>query len=115
MAFDQNLDARIKEILAEKNTDYTFKNMMGGVCFLVDDKMIAGVVKDKLMARIDPEFHPEALKMEGCGEMDFTGRPMKGFVFVENSGIDSDDKLGFWIQKCLDYNPKAKSSKKKKK
>ena len=64
------------------------------------------------MARIDPEFYEETLKKPGCSEMNFTGKPMKGFVFVNSDGIDTEDELGFWIQEGLDFNPKAKSSKK---
>lgn len=80
---------------------------------MVDDKMCVGVVKNNLMVRIDPEIHGEALTRKGCREMDFTGRPMKGFVFVEPEGIDMDEDLQYWIQRALDYNPRAKSSKKK--
>ncbi len=66
------------------------------------------------MARIDPEIYDEALSKPGCHEMNFTGRPMKGFVQVEPEGIDMDDELEHWINLCLEFNPKAKSSKKKK-
>jgi hypothetical protein len=45
--------------------------------------------------------------------MDFTGRPMKGYLFIESEGVDMDEDLDFWVEKCLDFNPKAKSSKKK--
>jgi hypothetical protein len=71
-------------------------------------------VKNELMARIDPEIHEKALSGKGCREMDFTGRPMKGFVFVEPEGIDSDDDSEHWVDRCLDFNPIARSSKKKK-
>ena len=80
---------------------------------MVGGKMCMGVEKDKLMARIDPEFYNSALEKNGCHEMNFTGRPMKGFVFVDPHGIDMDKDLEYWIQLCLDFNPKAKSSKKK--
>ena len=82
---------------------------------MVDDKMCIGIVKNELMARIDPDFYHVALAKKGCKEMNFTGRPMKGFVFVEPDGIDMDKDLEFWVNLCLDYNPKATSSKKKKK
>ncbi|TAK49323.1 MAG: TfoX family protein [Saprospiraceae bacterium] len=88
--------------------------MMGGLCFLVDHKMCAGVVDDKFMGRIDQAIYEEALTKKSCREMDFTGRPMKGYVFVEPQGIDSNKDLEYWVQLCLDFNPKAKSSKKKK-
>ena len=79
---------------------------------MVDNKMCVGVVKSRLMARIDPEIYGEVLSRSGCREMDLTGKPMKGFVFIEPEGIDMDNDLNYWIQLCLDFNPKAKSSKK---
>ncbi len=87
--------------------------MMGGLCFMVDDKMCIGIVKESLMARIDPEEEDDLLSKEGSKPMDFTGRPMKGYLFIEPEGVDMDEDLDFWVEKCLDFNPKAKSSKKK--
>ena len=81
---------------------------------MVDDKMCIGIIKNELMARIGPNAYPQALKKKGCKEMKFTGRPLKGYVNVEPSAIDLDEELEYWIQLCLDYNPLAKSSKKKK-
>lgn len=86
------------------------KEMFGGVAFMVDDKMCVGINRDKksgvdrLMARIGPGFHEEALKRPGCREMDFAGRPMMGFVFVHPEGYASDEDLKFWIEKTLDFN-----------
>lgn len=114
MAYDTFLAERIRIQLQERQVAFEEKKMMGGLCFLVDDKMCLGVVKENLMARIDPEIYEDALKRKGCREMDFTGKPMKGFVFVEPQGIDFDSDLGDWVQLCLDFNPKAKSSKRKK-
>lgn len=114
MAYDENLADRIRNLFREKKIAFEEKNMMGGWCLLVDDKMCVGVVKNSLMARIDPDIHQDVLSRPGCREMDFTGRPMKGFVFVEAEGVDLDKDLEEWVQLCLDFNPKAKSSKKKK-
>lgn len=113
MAYDEYLEERISRILEQKKIAFQAKRMMGGLCYLVDDKMCVGIVKEELMARVDPEIYPELLEMNGCKEMNFTGRPMKGYVFVEPSAIDRDDQLQFFIDKCLEFNPKAKSSKKK--
>lgn len=114
MAYDEQLADRMRRILKEKKIGFVEKKMMGGLCFLVDEKMCVGIVKNQMMARINPEIQAEALKKKGCREMDFTGRPMKGFVFVEPEGVDFDEELDEWIQLCIDYNPIAKSSKKKK-
>jgi len=89
------------------------KRMMGGICFLVEDKMCVGVIKQNLMARIDPDIYEKTLSKPGCKEMDFTGKPMKGYVFVEPEGVDMDIDLEEWIELCLDFNPKAKFGKRK--
>lgn len=112
--YDLHLADRMAKILHEKGVSFEEKKMMGGLCFMVDDKMCFGINKDEMMARIDPEFYETALKKPGCKEMRFTGRPMRGFVFLEAEAIDSEKDLEYWIQCCLDFNPKAKSSKKAK-
>lgn len=114
MAYDERLADRIRQVLAEKGVDAEEKKMFGGIAFMVDDKMCVGVVKEEVMARVGPEKHEEALKAEGARTMDFTKRPMKGFVFVQPEGVDQDDQLEMWVQWCLDYNPLAKASKKRK-
>jgi len=114
MAFDELLADRIKSVLDEKNSLFEEKQMMGGLAFMVNNKMCVGVVKNKMMARIDPDIYEDAITKEGCRPMDFTGRPMKGWIFLEPEGIDLDDDLSYWVELALEYNPKAKSSKKKK-
>ena len=113
MAYNEQLAERIRISLMKKKIHSVEKKMMGGLCFMVNDKMCVGIVKDNLMARIDPEIYEKALSKKGCSEMDFTGRPMKGYVYVEPNGILYDKELEYWVQLCLDFNPKAKSSKKK--
>jgi len=114
MAYDENLASRIRGFFEEKNVATEEKRMMGGLCFMVDGKMCVGVEKDRLMARLDPEVYEASLKRKGCQPMDFTGRPMKGFVFVTEEGIRTRRDLSRWLRLALEFNPKAKSSKKKK-
>jgi TfoX/Sxy family transcriptional regulator of competence genes len=115
MTYDNFLADRIKWILDSRKIAYTEKKMFGGNAFMVDDKMCLGIIKEKLMARIDPEFYDEALTKNACKPMDFTGKMMKGFVFVLPEGIELDRDLEFWVEKCLEYNPRAKATAKKKK
>jgi len=115
MAYDEYLADRIRLKFKELNISFEDKKMMGGLCFLVDDKMCVGIIKEKMMARIDPEKTEEAFKKKGCREMDFTHKPMKGFIYVEPEGIDQDEELAYFIRLALEYNPMAKSSKKKSK
>ncbi len=116
MAYDEHLAERISRVLQDKKVpNIKEKKMMGGLTFMVNEKMCVGIVKNELMVRINPEQHDEALSRRGCRTMDFTNKPMKGFVFISPEGIDLDVDLEAWIQIALDYNATAKSSKKKKK
>lgn len=115
MAFDEYLADRVNRILKDKKVDFLAKKMMGGLCYMVDDKMCVGIVRDELMARIGPEVYEETLKRDGAKEMNFTGRAMKGYVFVDAEGIDMDEDLEHYVQLAIDFNPLAKASKKKKK
>jgi TfoX/Sxy family transcriptional regulator of competence genes len=112
MAYDEFLVERIKRELQSKNIAFEEKKMFGGWCAMVENKMCVGVVKNELMARIDPMDYDSSLTKRGVRPMDFNGRPMKGYLFVSGEGIDADDSLNFWIDLCLSFNPKAKSSKK---
>lgn len=111
MAYNEKLANRIRELLLNKRS-VEEKKMMGGLTFMVNNKMCVGILKDDLMARIDPEVYESALERRGCREMDFTGRPMKGFVFIDPEGTKSKKDLEFWIKLALDYNKRAKASKK---
>ena len=113
MAYNEFLADRIRLVLKNKQVNFEEKKMMGGLAIMVNDKMCVGVIKDNLMARIDPDVYEEALTKKGCREMDFTKRPMKGYIYVDAEGSDMDKDLEAWIQLALDFNPKAKSSKKK--
>ena len=113
MAFDEKLAGRVRKNLS-KQSDVEEKKMMGGLTFMVNGKMCAGILKDDLMARIDPNVYEDALKKNGCRAMDFTGKPMKGFVFISPDGTSDRKDLLFWLKLALDFNKKAKPSKKKK-
>lgn len=112
MAYDEHLAERISGVLKEKKVRYEAKNMMGGLCYMIKDKMAVGIVKDSLMVRIDPDLYELSLKKKEVRTMDFTGKVLKGFLLVDPVAIDMQKDLEHWIQLCLDFNPKAKSSKK---
>lgn len=112
MAYNEKLARRIGESLVLlKNVKE--KEMMGGLTLMVNDKMCIGIIKDELMCRIDPELQETALKKVGCRIMDFTGKPMRGYVVVNEKGIKTTREFEYWINLCLDFNERAKSSKKK--
>lgn len=110
MAFNEKLSDRIREALVNE-LEVEEKYMFGGVCYMVKNKMCIGVVGDEMMCRINPEKAEEVLEKKGCRPMDFTGRPMKGYVFVSDDGMKSKKDFDYWIDLCLEYNTMAKASK----
>lgn len=121
MAYDEFIADRIRNVFRQKKVSFEEKKMFAGLCFMVHDKMCCGIHYDKkketdlLMARIGEDASEAALQRAGCYPMDFTGRPMKGYVFVTPEGYDTDEDLDYWIQLCVNFNPLAKASRKKKK
>lgn len=113
MAYDEQLASRGRVVFPRRKVAFTEKRMMGGLCLLVDDKMCVGVEKERLVVRLDPEVYEAALKRKGCAPMDFTGRPMRGFVFVKKAGFTVACDLDSWLSLALEFNPKAKSLKKR--
>ena len=112
MAYSEKLANRIRERISTlKSVDE--KEMMGGLTFMYNKKMCVGIIADEMMCRIDPERQDEALSKRGCRIMDFTGRPMKGYVMVADEGMKSKTDFEYWINLCLEFNKKTKSSKKK--
>jgi TfoX/Sxy family transcriptional regulator of competence genes len=114
VAYDEKLAARTREIISKTHKITEEKKMFGGLCFMVNNKMCVGVEKERMMVRLDPAVYNEVIEMEGCHPMDFTGKPMKGYVFVDATALTTQKKLAYWIQLALHYNAVAKASKKKK-
>ena len=113
MAYHQILANRIREQLQELE-GIEEKEMMGGLSFMLNDKMCIGMIKDEMKCRIDPALYEDALEKTGCHEMLFTGKPMKGWVMIEESGLQNARDFNYWIGLAVDYNQHARSSKKKK-
>lgn len=113
MAFNEHLADKLRQALSERKVAFEEKNMMGGLCIMVDDKMCVGVIKDDLMARVGPHVYDDALKQPNARIMDFTKRPMKGYLYVNAEGWDDERELNEWLDHCLTFNKEAKSSKKK--
>lgn len=115
MAYDLDLADAVEASLIRLESPFEKKKMFGGLCFLVDQKMCLGIMKSFLMARVGPDYYEQALAMNEVRPMDFTRIPMKGYVYVTIEDLSQSAKIDFWVNKCLEFNPKAKSSKKKKK
>jgi TfoX/Sxy family transcriptional regulator of competence genes len=114
MAYNEKLADRTREIIARSHKNIEEKRMFGGLCFMVNDKMCVGVKEERIMVRLDPAKHDEAMEKDGCNAMEHSGKVMKGFVFVDIETLNTTKKLEYWIKLALDYNKIAKPSKKKK-
>ncbi|HCS20892.1 MAG TPA: RNA methyltransferase [Bacteroidetes bacterium] len=113
MAYNENLANRIRERFADL-PNVEEKTMMGGLTFMYNGKMCVGIIGDELMCRIDPELHEDAVEKPGARTMDFTNRPMKGYVMIDDTGMTQQKDFDYWIGLSLDFNSRAKASKKKK-
>jgi len=99
MAFDEGVAERLRSIFAG-HADIVEKQMFGGLAFMHAGNMCCGIIGDVLMARVGPTAYAEALKQPYVREMDFTGKAMKGFVYVDPAGFSEDDDLLRWIHLC---------------
>ena len=115
MPYNEKLADRVREIISLTHKNIEEKKMFGGLCFMVNDKMCVGVESGRMMVRFDPVMTDELMEKEGCSPMDFTSKVMKEFAFVDIDTLNTKKKLEFWIKLALEYNEKAKASKKKKK
>lgn len=114
MSYNESLANRTREIISLTHKNVEEKKMFGGLCFMVNDKMCVGVEQERLMVRLDPEKYEEVIQKEGCTPMDFTGKVMKGFVFVNVNALKTNKQLEYWIKLALEFNAVVKASKKEK-
>jgi len=83
--------------------DIAEKRMFGGVAFLLEGKMTCGVVGDDLMLRISPEDFDAALGKDHIRPMDFTGRPMRGFLYLSREGWENHKTRKLWVDGGIAY------------
>ena len=96
MACDESLVIRLRHELSAV-PGIGERRMFGGVCFTLHGNMLCGVAGDEIMVRVGPDAYPTALERTHAREMDFTGRPMRGYVFVVAAGVRNTDSLREWI------------------
>lgn len=101
VAIDEGLAERIRSITGG-DPRISERKMFGGLCFMLDGNMCFGVLGDEIMVRVGAAAYDEALALPHAREMDFTGRSMRGMVYVEPDGIAEDDDLSTWLQRGLD-------------
>lgn len=102
MSYDEGLAERVRELLHSQQ-NIAEKKMFGGLAFMSRGYMFIGILGDVLMARVGPEYYEQALSQPYVREMDFTGKPMRGYVFVDPPGFEEDAELYDWVQRCHDF------------
>ncbi len=113
MAYDSGLAERLTDYFSDRS-DVEVKKMFGGLCYMVAGHMCCGIVNDRLMARVGPEHYQACLRRPHAMEMDFTGKAMKGMVYVLPQGYESDADLTRWVSVCESFvstlPPKSESA-----
>lgn len=99
MPFDEGLAERIRDVL-RSDQNITEKKMFGGLAFISGGYMFIGISGEALMARVGPKNYQKVLSLPYVREMDFTGKPMKGYVFVDPPGFEDDSDLSNWVAMC---------------
>lgn len=102
MPYDEQLASRVRGLLQRKR-GVTEKRMFGGLAFLHNGNMIVGVSRDLLIARIGPDAYEEALQEEHVREFDFTGRPMRGWVVIDEAGLVQFAAVKAWTDRAFEF------------
>jgi len=111
MAYNEKIAQRIRTALSDLSS-IEEKKMFAGIAFMVNGKMFITASKNRIMCRIDPELHNVVVKKQGCGTVEMGGRHYKGFVYVSEGSIKTKKDLDYWIGLALDFNKRAKASRK---
>lgn len=115
MAYNEILADRISRILINEQVPFEEKKMFGGIAFMIQDKMCIGIVKEDLMLRVLDERYEETLNLHGAREMDFTGRSLKGFIYVDAAALNNDANLLKWVEMGIQFGKHGKLKSKSKK
>ena len=111
MAYDEKLAARVREALSKKRS-VTEKKMFGGLAFMLRGHMACGVVGDDLMARVGPDAYDDALTEPHVRPMDFTGKPLKGMIYVGPAATKNARSLAKWVSRSADFTASLPAKKK---
>jgi hypothetical protein len=102
MAYDESLAERVRDVL-DGDPRVHEQKMFGGLAFMVSGHMTVGIAGDDLMVRVGPDGYEDALAQPNAREMDFTGKPMRGLVYVSPSGIADAAALDAWVERGLAF------------
>ena len=102
MSYEEAVAERVRSALSRRK-NVAERKMFGGLTFMVGGHMCCGVVGDELMIRVGPDQYDEALSHKHAREMDFTGTPLRGFLFVEPKGFATEAALAEWLEKAVSF------------
>ena len=102
MAYDQKLAIRLRQVLSQ-SPGIIEQKMFGGLCFLLDRKMICGVLKDDLIVKIGRKNHERIATQKHVRPFDFTGKPMMGMIYVAPAGLKTKKELSKWVELAKEY------------
>jgi TfoX/Sxy family transcriptional regulator of competence genes len=102
MSYDDTLAIRVRQALSDRD-DVVEKKMFGGLCFMVNGAMCCGLTQTEFMVRVGPEQYDEALAQPHARPMDFTGRPLKGMVYVAREGLRTEAQLARWVARGVAF------------
>ena len=102
MTFDEGLAERVRDLISAEHS-MSERKMFGGLCFMSSGHMCFGILGDEIMVRVGPDAYAQAVQLPHAREMDFTGRSMRGMVYVDPDGISEDDDLEAWLRRGLDF------------
>ncbi|MBB3166877.1 TfoX/Sxy family protein [Simiduia aestuariiviva] len=97
MSYSEALVERVRSHLHHHDS-YQEKKMFGGLAIMLNGNMCCGVVGEELMARVGPERYEACLKVPYVRQMDFTGKPLRGMVYIAAAGVDSEKQLAAWVE-----------------
>lgn len=114
MAYNEKLTNKLRAALVHL-PKVEEKKMFRGVTFMVDDKMCISAGDNEIMCRIDPALHEASIAKNGCRSVIMKGREYKGYVYINEEGMKTKKEFDYWISLALEFNKKAKASRKKNK
>ena len=104
MAYNESLADRVRRLMArEARAGITERKMFGGICFMLRGRMVCGVLGDDLVVRVGPGEYERALEKPHARAMDFTGPPLRGFVYVGPGGVRTGAALATWARRALAF------------
>ncbi|MEP6468073.1 MAG: TfoX/Sxy family protein [Parafilimonas sp.] len=113
MAINEHLSEKVRNALA-KISGVTEKKMFSGIAFMVNDKLCITVGNNRIMCRVDPSLQEQLIQKTGCTTVVMKERNYKGYVWVNETALETKKQLDYWVKLALEFNPKAKSTVKKK-